>query len=174
MFPLNIQSHLILFKDIKLEHLPQILEWYNKVEDFKFATGIGEPITLERLRQKYAEVAICSREFFVGIYLKEEPKMIGILKGSLKVEGEETLWISSIVIDPVYQNKGFGKMAVNLLLDYLKMKNAVKSVYIAVIEENIQGRAFWEKQNFKEIRKIENHFKLQNKRQNVIIMSKKI
>lgn len=172
MFPLNINNDTVFFEDIKLEHLPLILKWYNKVDDFRFATGIDYPITLDTLKKKYAEVAICSNEFFVGIYTTKEKKMIGILKGRLEYENKNSVWISSIVIDPRHQKRGYGSSSINLLINYLKLINKVKSVYLAVIEENLQGRSFWEKHDFKELRRIENHLKLKDKPQNVIILQK--
>ncbi|MCX7842664.1 MAG: GNAT family N-acetyltransferase [Clostridia bacterium] len=174
MLPLNIAGEHVFFEDIKIEHLPIILKWYNSVDCFKFATGVDSPITLEKLTQKYAEVAICSNEFFVGIFLIRERKMIGILKGRLENKGAQTVWISSIVIDPFYQKRGFGSSSVNLLLDYLRSNYYVKFACLAVIEENIPGRAFWSKLGFTETRRIENHLKLKDKQQNVIIMNKEI
>lgn len=174
MYALNIHNDVIYFKDIKLEHLPNILQWYNKVNDYKFATGIDAPITLEILTKKYAEVAICSNEFFVGIYTKNEGKMIGILKGSLKYKNRDAIWINSIVIDTLFQKKGYGSEALNLLTNYLKTNNKIKSIYLAVIESNLQGRAFWNKHDFRELRRIENHMKLQNEQHNIIIMYKKV
>lgn len=167
-----MQSDVVYFEDIKLENLPRILKWYNKVDDFRFATGIDHPISLEELTQKYAEVAICSNEFFVGIYGQKEKKMIGILKGRIEYENKHSVWISSIVIDPKYQNRGLGSAAINILLSYLKMNNSITNAYLAVIEDNVQGKAFWLKHGFKELRKIENHLKLMDRQQNVIIMQK--
>lgn len=174
MLSLNIQNEIVYFKDIKLEHLPKILDWYNKVDDYKFATGIDKTITMDLLTKKYAEVAICSEEFFTGIFLKREEKMIGILKGRLDHGNKNVVWISSIVIDICYQNKGYGKAVIALLLSYFKKNNKIEDAFLSVIEENIQGREFWKSQNFKEVRKIENHIKLQDKNQNIIIMSKNL
>ena len=174
MFSLNIGGEKIFFSDIKLEHLPLILKWYNKVDDFKFATGIDHPISLEQLTKKYAEVAICSNEFFVGINTRDENVMVGILKGRLEYKSKHIVWISSIVIDPDYQNRGLGSAAIELLLNHLKAYCSVKTAYLAVIEENVHGRAFWLKHGFQEMRKIENHLRLQDKQQNVYIMNKHI
>lgn len=170
MLSLNIHADTVYFKDIKLEHLPQILKWYNKIDDFKFATGIDKPMTLENLMEKYAEVAICINEFFVGIYCQKDNQMIGILKGRLEYENKNSVWISSIVIDQVFQNKGYGSLSIKMLLDHLKQFNRIKDAYLAVIEVNEQGIGFWNKNCFSEIRKIQNHIKLQDKHQNVIIM----
>ncbi len=174
MYSLNIQNETVYFRDIKIEHLPHILHWYNKVDDFKFATGIDEPMTLDCLKRKYAEVSISSNEFFVGIYARAEGKMVGILKGRLSYRERDSAWISSIAIDLVYQNKGFGSSSIQLLLDHLKFKCQIRDIYLAVIEENIRGVSFWNKHNFKAMRKIDNHIKLQNRFQNAIIMHRDV
>ena len=174
MFSLKINNGMIGFKDIKVEHLPEILKWYNKIDDYKFATGIDTPISIETLRRKYAEVAICSSEFFAGIYICRDNKMIGIIKGSLKYKDNDAVWISSIAIDKDLQNMGYGTLAVSMLLYYLKESCKLNSAYLAVIEDNLQGKGFWDKNNFKEVRKIESHFKLQDRKQNVIIMCRNI
>lgn len=172
MLSLNIQAQNINFKDIKFEHLPQILNWYNKIDDFKFATGIDHPMTLEMLIWKYSEMSNCTNEFFVGIYCPYEQKMIGILKGRLEFENNYSVWISSIVIDSLYQNKGYGSVAINVLLDHLKRFNNIRDAYLAVVEVNNHGICFWNKNNFCKVKKIQNHIKLQNKQQNIIIMHK--
>lgn len=174
MHSLNIYNETVYFRDIKLQDLPLVLKWYNKVDDFKFATGIDTPLTLEMLTKKYAEVAICSNEFFVGIHDAAEQQMIGILKGRLEPKNKFSVWISSIAIDSMHQNKGLGTAAVNLLLEFLKTSHKIQYVYLAVIEENEQGRSFWIKLGFNELRKIENHLMLQNKPQNVILMHKQL
>ncbi len=173
MVNLNIQNNVVCFRDIKFKDLTKVLGWYNKVDEFKFATGIDFPIDLDTLKQKYSEVLISKNEFFVGIYSQNE-EMIGILKGSIKHEKENVMWISSIVIDPSFQNRGYGSQSVDLLLSHLKDRNSINEVYLAVIEENTQGKAFWIKQNFIELRRIQNHLKLQDKPQNIIIMYKKL
>jgi ribosomal protein S18 acetylase RimI-like enzyme len=174
MFSINIHNETIYFKDINLNDLPQILEWYNKVDEFKFATGIDSPISLEELVKRYADIIISRSEIFTGIYLESGNKMIGILKGSLKYKDKDALWISSIVVDHEYQNKGYGSLAITLLLKYLRINNKVESAFLAVVEENVQGRAFWVKQKFRELKRIENRLKLQRKNQNIIIMSKNL
>ena len=125
MFTLNIQNNIVYFRDIKLRDLSKVLVWYNKVDEFKFATGIDFPITIEILKQKYAEVTISVNEFFVGIYTCKDEEMIGILKGNLKHESDNKMWISSIVVDPLYQNKGLGTHAINLLISYLKERKNI-------------------------------------------------
>lgn len=172
MFPLNIQNDIIYFRDIKPKQLPQILDWYNNIDDFRFATGLDTPISMEILLRKYSEAAISSDEFFTGIYIRQELRMVGILKGRLHNRNKGTIWINSIAIDPDYQCRGYGSISIGLLLKYLKTHINAKSVFLSVIEENTRGIAFWLNQGFRKVKKIEDYIKLQERGQNVIIMRK--
>lgn len=172
MLSLNIRNDIVYFRDIKPEHLPRILGWYNRIDDFKYATGIDTSISLEKLSRMYVETAVCSNDFFVGIHACKENVMIGILKGSLRHKNKDAVWISSIVIDTRVQKRGYGSAALDLLLSYLKENNKVKNVFLSVVEKNLQGRAFWSKHKFREVRRIESNLRLQDKEQNVIIMHK--
>lgn len=174
MLKLNLQNSEIFIKDIKYEQLPMLLEWYNNVDEFKFATGVDKPIPLEELTLRYAEAAISSCEFFSAIYLRNQGKMIGILKGRIKFKNKLAVWINSIVIDPNYQNKGFGTSSIELLLRYLKSELSVNGAFLSVIADNIKGRNFWDKLGFNEARKMSNHAHLEGKSQDVIILYKPI
>ena len=174
MLRLNIANNQLRFMDIKPEMLPEVLKWYNNVDEFKYATGIDKPIDMGCMLQKYEEVAICSSEFFVGIYADRREKMIGILKGRLKSGKTPIVWISSIVIDPALQGKGYGSQALAMLLEYLRQNSCIQSAYIAVVEENGHGLRFWDKNGFRFVRKIEKHMLIDDKKQNVVIMRKAI
>ena len=174
MYSLEIENEEIYFKNIRPGDLPVVLEWYNRTDDFKYATGVDTPMTLEDLAGKYAEVAISCNEFFAGIYTKKQDMMIGLLKGSLKYKRKDAVWIRSIVIDTSHQNMGYGSLTVALLLKHLKTASNIENAYLAVLEENIKGRAFWSKNGFSEMRRVDNHLYLQDKRRNIIIMYKKI
>ncbi|RCX16637.1 acetyltransferase (GNAT) family protein [Anaerobacterium chartisolvens] len=174
MYSLNIENSIVYFKDINIRDLKEILKWYNNVEEFKFATGIDTPMTLQALVGKYAEVAVCGNEFFVGIFSKEHDRMIGIMKGRVQYKDRPAVWISSIVIDRRFQRRGYGSIALELLLKHLKEEKNIRRAYLAVIEENLSGITFWEKQKFKPLRKIENHIRLNNKSHNAVVMYKSI
>ena len=172
MLKLNIQNSEIYFKDIHFEQLPTILEWYNRVDEFKYATGIDKPITLEDLIRRYAEVSISSSEFFSAIYLRSQGRMIGILKGRIRFKNKLAVWISSIVIEPLFQNKGYGIKSIELLLGYLKANLNVHGAFLSVISENKKGRNFWDKLGFNEVRKMNNYSHLEGKSQDVFILYK--
>ena len=174
MLAINARNDYIYFKDIKPDFLPQLLNWYNRVSEFKFATGIDAPITIETLTEKYVEAAICSNEFFTSIHLCKDNTLIGILKGSIGYNEKKAVWISSIIIDTEFQNKGFGTKTILLLFDFFTVNFGINSAYLAVIEKNIQGMAFWTKLLFKKVRRYNGHFMMEYNNQNVSIMYRRL
>lgn len=173
MYSLNLQNNRIALRDIKIHHLHHILKWYND-DGFQFATGMEVPVSLEMLMRKYAEVAVCSNEFFAGIYIHQGETMVGLLKGTLAYRSKDTAWINSIIIDKAYQNMGIGTQSMHLLLEYLRNTKSIQKVYLAVVEENMTGRRFWESLGFDGVRRIENYLVLGQQKQDVIVMRKRL
>jgi len=165
----NLENEEIYIKDVTPRELTQILKWYNKIDDFKFATGIIEPISIDLLFQKYAEAIISRDEFFVGIHSKADQKMIGTIKGRIHNRKRGSIWINSMIIDNAYQNAGIGSSSICLLFKHLKDAICARSVFLSVIESNFRGVGFWTKHGFREFRKIEGCMRLQEE-QTVLIM----
>ena len=173
MFSINIQGKEISLNDIRSEHLPLILGWYNKTDEFKYATGIYAPMKLEELRKRFKNINISNTEFFAGIYINNGT-IIGIIKGSIQYQNKNAVWISSIVIDNLYQNKGYGSIAVDLLIKHIKSKIQATIAYLVVVEDNEKGKQFWIRQKFRILKSMEKHLGIQKSRHSVIIMYKRI
>jgi len=174
MLSLNIQNDVICFEDIKPEQLPTVLEWYNKTDEYKYATGVEQPLTLELLTQKYMETVNCSEEFFVGIYVKMAGIMAGMLKGKLENKNTDVLWISMLMIRPDCRNRGYGSMSITLLMDYFKKKYDLLNIYLTVAEENSKGKMFWIKQGFGEIKRVNNYKSWEGRYFDVAVMHKNL
>jgi len=174
IFPLNIHIGKLYLKDMAYEDLPYLIRWYNNTDDFKYATGVAHPITLEYLVRSYEKTVACMHEFFAGIYLKNNCNMIGILRGNLKNENKNLVWISQFLIDKEYQRKGYGSQAIEGVLDYFSIKAGASDAFVAVAEGNATGKCFWEKIGFQEIRKHKGHFKDSDEELNIIVMRKKL
>lgn len=84
------------------------------------------------------------------------------------------VWLSILAIKPAYRNKGYGGKAVELLLDCLKENVGVKEAYLAVVEENFKGRAFWARKGFEEIKRLENHAAPSGRVCNAVIMRRAV
>lgn len=75
--------------------------------------------------------------------------MVGfIMLGYYEVEGYYTLW--KFMIDEKYQNKGYGKRALRLGIDYLVNRFQVKEVYTAYYATNRIARNLYASIGFRE------------------------
>jgi RimJ/RimL family protein N-acetyltransferase len=174
MLSMNIQSQYVYLKDISYDDLERIVTWYKSVEHFKYATGKDAPVEINELASIYKESVESDSEFFVGVYKKENNQMIGILKGKLEAKHENKVWVRTIVIDPHYQRKGYGRESINLGFLYLKNCKNVSEVYLAVAEENFKGRKFWEALGFNLYKRMFSCIKIADKQCNVLIMQKNL
>jgi len=171
MYIVNAKAEDIYLVNITPLDLRCIYEWYNN-EEFKYATGIEGDITLQQLTHKYIEVQYSEDHFWVGIFSTSIHKMIGVLRGQVKYGSKASVWINTLIIDKVFQSKGYGTRAVNLFINFAKMKSDISRLYIAVSDRNIRGYRFWESLGFKIYRKIENCIRFGGETINAIIMYK--
>lgn len=169
MISLNICGKRTRFKNVSKEDISELLNWYNNIDDFKYATGVDKLLTIEEMSQKFAETALSSYDFFSWIMDRTGEK-IGIIKGSFRYKEKDSVWINSILIDACNRRKGYGKDAVEALLSYSKDHFGLNKVYISVIEENKEGVCFWKSLGLKEFKRMEKHIELNSEKMNVIIM----
>ncbi len=168
MFSLNVNNEDVFLKDVKLNKLIKIHKWYNNIEEYGFATGVDKPMPFDYILKEYFKVVSSPEEFFVGVYnLSNE--MVGLLKGKFILR-KKIVWIKVLIIKTEFQRKGYGKKAIELLRDYFIKKHHVKSIYLTVDKENKGAYAFWKKQGFKEVEKIEKYVSLQEKNIKLLVL----
>ncbi|MGE5474900.1 MAG: N-acetyltransferase family protein [Ignavibacteriales bacterium] len=172
MVSLNLQNDVLSFRNIVKEDLPEVLDWYNRLDEFMFATGVDRLLTMKEMSNKFYESAVSGYDFFVWIVNKQGRK-IGILKGSMKYRDKDSIWINSILIDSDFRGKGYGKKAVETLMEYAREKFGLNKTLISVIEDNTGAICFWNKIGFRQIKKLKNHISLGEKTRDVIILQKK-
>lgn len=173
MIELNFCSHNIEIANIKKDDLPDVLEWYNNIEDNIYGTGVDKPLTQKDILTKYLESAISRNDFFSWVYDSAHNR-VGIIKGSIKYQEKDSVWINSLVIGREYRRKGLGRMSVDALVEHLAGRYNLSRAYVSVVEDNLPGIEFWRKIGFIEVKRLDNHIMLENKYRNVIIMSKSI
>ena len=171
MFSVNIQNNIVALKDIEHSHLESILNWYNMSEDFKFATGMEGPVCLEILENTYQQTTDCEYGFFLGIHSFYEGKLVGFVKGKL---AGNTLWINMMAVGLEFQGKGYGSISLDLLLKQMISGHNIRNAYLAVVEKNVKGRGFWQRNGFSDIRQVDDKVILNGKKYNVIIMKKRL
>jgi RimJ/RimL family protein N-acetyltransferase len=124
----------------------EILEkWYGMHDYFGHATGFKN---FSDISSKFKEPVDPSILSFM-IYNIKTGIPIGFIYGYLKdASRNSVLWISIFIIDPAFQNKGYGTHALNKLLDLAKREYGIAACIVAVSYKNKQGLSFWEKVGF--------------------------
>jgi ribosomal protein S18 acetylase RimI-like enzyme len=172
MLSLFIEEDELLIRDVTKDQLLNIIEWFNsdKKDSYKYAIGISKPITIDDLYENYLETLINAQEFFSAININET--FVGFIKGRIEYRGKGEIWIMSILVHKDYQNKKIGSRALGLLIKELKNKFGITDVYSCLVKDNVLGRIFWEKNNFKEYRLSKNYFTIDEKNYDLLIMHK--
>ena len=173
MLDISYKNRSLSFENIKKKDMPLLLEWYNKIGDYVYATGIDKPMTLEEILEKYIEAEIGTCEFFAWIINSYEEK-VGIIKGSIKYQENDSIWINSLLIDAKYRRKGYGREAVTVLFSTLSKSFNLQKLYVSVIEDNKIGITFWNNIGFQTVKRLSKHIQLAGTLRNTIIMCKVI
>lgn len=171
MLTIDLKNKKIGLKNITRDDLEEVLAWYNRYDEYMFATGFDREITLNELKNKYLETVISTYDFFVWIINSEEKK-IGILKGSIRYQEEDSLWINSIIIDSDFRRKGYGRCAIESLIDYASGIFRLKKIFVSVAADNVEALKFWENIGFSSIKKIEKHILLGGIMRDILIMQR--
>jgi RimJ/RimL family protein N-acetyltransferase len=140
-------------------------------DEYRFATGMNGPVSLDVLIGKYEEVEENTRSYFLGLHNMIDNKLIGILNGKIS---NRFLWINLLAVAPEYRGKNFGSSTMVLFLDYIKYIENASEAYLAVAERNIQGRSFWLKNGFNDFKWIKDYVLFDGSKYDIIIMQKQL
>jgi RimJ/RimL family protein N-acetyltransferase len=173
MIDISYRDEKLSFVNICKDDLTEVLNWYNSIQDYMYGTGIDKPITSKEIKDRFIETAISTHDFFAWIASSEYIR-VGIIKGSVKSQDNEAIWINSLLIRSEYRRKGYGRNAVNKLIDYIERFHNIKRAFVSVVEDNKGGLDFWSKLGFKKTKHLDKHVTLAGVQRDVIIMCKQL
>ncbi len=135
----------IVFKVPAKKDMEILEKWYGMHDCFGYATGFKN---FSDIISKFKEPIDPSMLCFM-IYNKKNKAPIGFIYGYIKDTSKNAvLWISIFIIDPAYQNMGYGTHALNRLLNFAQREYGIAACIVAVSYNNKQGLSFWEKVGF--------------------------
>ncbi|HHV59870.1 MAG TPA: N-acetyltransferase [Clostridiaceae bacterium] len=169
---ISLENEAIRIFSLKESHLSILLRLYNKFEEFKFATGFVEKVDFKDICRIYAEAVNDKHSFFAGICPKDGSRIIGLIKGAVRGAVKKVLWINTLLVDTDFQNKGYGTMSLNLILEYFYNAFGIQDIFVSVIKSNAKGLNFWVNKGFKEIKGLRIIKNFDNLCHNVLIMHK--
>lgn len=135
----------IVFREPDEKDMAIIEKWYGMPDYFGYATGFKN---FSDIIQKL-KISVESSTLSFMIYDRNNKDPIGFVYGYLKdIDKNAVLWISILIIEPAFQNRGFGTNAINKLLNLIQLEYGAVTCIVAVSYKNVQGLSFWEKVGF--------------------------
>lgn len=141
----------VILKKPEPTDMEAIKRWYSMTDNLGYATG-------EKDFSEIAEIiqAPEGSNSLVLIIHEHNNLPIGFTYANLnEIASKTILWIRIFLIDPSFQNKGYGTAAIRKLLDYAKSRYKSLTCIVSVSENNVKGLSFWERVGFSADHKLE-------------------
>ncbi len=141
---MDTDNFFLVFKELTQDDMAILERWYGMTDCFGYATGFKD---FTDIRQRLINAGTESLIFMIHNLKQKTP--VGFVFSELKnIQKEPVLWVSILIIDPSYQNKGLGTLAINKLITHAQLKYGARACFVAVSYYNKQGLSFWEKAGF--------------------------
>jgi len=138
----------ISFRSIKPQDMAFLEKWYSMTDELGYATGFKSFAEAKERILSYPMVSM--------IIALPGGMAAGFVCCELrKLDRNKVGWIHIIMVDPAYQNRGIGTMAVRKLLECFQSRGC-SAVMVSVSEQNTRGLRFWESLGFTRSRDMEN------------------
>jgi len=136
---------------MSLEDAEKYTEWFNDLEVAIFLETISSVITLDNEKKGIERMTSSSNDYPFAIVVKKNDQLIGNcgLHRVNFIQGTATLGI--FIGDKAYWSKGFGREAVQLVLDFGFNILNLHNIMLYVFEYNKRGIKCYERCGFKEI-----------------------
>ncbi len=139
---------MIKLDEITADNLEVVLKLKVSKEQENFVSNTAYSLAQEYVYQENAyPFAIYADDTLVGI----------IMFGFYELRNQYTLW--KFLIDEKYQNKGYGKMALALGIEYMKKQYDIKEMYTGVAIDNDVAERLYHSVGFQLTGLIENGMK---------------
>lgn len=128
----------------------------NKTEVLALEPARNQRDFIETTKQCLQEAESLSLWKPVGIY--EEEILVGFAMYGLWEEHDKSrVWMDRILIDQRYQGKGYGKEALNLLIDRIFEEYGCDKIYLSIHPENAGAEHLYLKLGFRFNGKVDEH-----------------
>ena len=135
---------MITLKEITRDNIDEVLELKVSENQTAYVSSNGDSIAQAYVYPKTA--------YPFAVY--EDSTIVGfIMMGYYEVKAYYTLW--KFMIDARYQNRGYGRKALELGIRYLKDRFDVSEVYTGVVPGNTVAKGLYESVGFKDTGLIE-------------------
>ncbi|MDQ6434028.1 GNAT family N-acetyltransferase [Mesorhizobium sp. LHD-90] len=131
------------------EDAPAVREFYDRAADYVSMESGGAPD--DRMVEDFfaacppgSDLAASGK---LGVFLDRDG-LVAIADMAFGYPEAGDAYIGLLLIDPAHRGKGLGQALVEHLAAMARTENAGRML-VAVLDENVRGRAFWEREGFR-------------------------
>lgn len=145
-----LQGKKVKLTAIREADVPIIAKWYENTDFLRLFDAIPAVPKNERSFKKWVENGDDTNdEFRLAIRLTKNEEIIGFVEIDGILWNHRNAWLGIAIGDELNQNKGFGKEALTLALDFCFEELNLHRVQLTVFEYNKKAIALYEKLGFK-------------------------
>lgn len=135
----------IVFKRPAQKDMGFLKRWYSMTDCLGLATGYKDFSEVESIVQLHKE----SNSLVFMIYEGKSDFPLGFIYAHMNnMDGKLVFWIKTLIVEPLYQNLGYGTTAIKKFFDYTKEKHQSIIFIVTVSNKNTRGLSFWKKLGF--------------------------
>lgn len=147
-------------------------QYTHMINDLKVSVGIGHPAYINIMdyeREREFLNSIKDGKIF-AVRLIENDELLGNIELFNVNILQKNAYLGIMLGNPEYQRKGYGKEAINLILDYGFSFLNLYSISLTVFEYNEVAYNLYKKIGFKEVGRLRKRMEIMGKRYDEIIM----
>ena len=128
---------MVILKEVTKENFWDVISLEVSIEQTDFVTSNAVSIAQSKVQPECIPLAVYDDDLLVGFVMY------------CIDEDDGAYWIYRMMVDKNYQSKGYGKKAMQLLLDRIKDDNSRNKIFLGVHKESVAAVRLYESFGFK-------------------------
>lgn len=166
----------ITLREVREQDLAIIVQLYNDVETFKFATGIESPTDIGTVELQYHFAQIDPTRYLLGICSLEPSSgrelMVGVIDVLIDHPEESWATIGLFLVASEWQRKGVGTRAAEILEKDLHERFGTQGCRVGLLAHEGAPAAFWLKLGYEVTQVEHNHTLIEGSPRDLIWLTK--
>ena len=149
---LSLETQRLILRKLRAEEddLGSYLSWLRDVENNSFIQSARIDYGFEELIEFINGVNSDDNAILFGIFLKENLQFIGTLKIQPINFSEKTSWLGIMIGNPDFRGQGYGREAIQEVLNYLFMSLKLQAIFLGVDLKNDNAISLYRNLGFSE------------------------
>lgn len=149
---LSLETQRLILRKLCAEEddLDSYLSWLRDVENNSFIQSARIDYGFEELIEFITRVNSDDNAILFGIFLKESLQFIGTLKIQDINFSKQTSWLGIMIGNPDFRGQGYGREAIQEVLNYLFMSLRLQAIFLGVDLKNDNAISLYRNLGFSE------------------------